>query len=215
MLSPRGKSSRTIVLDARTMGVVGAAAVLIAVLSFLVGRWSAGEGERAAEAAVAARTGSEAASEEPEPIPVRQSPLEQDLSFLDEVDRESADAGSAGRPPSVRTQRTATPPEEPGPASPAGPRNAAPSSAATPPPPPADAQGYLIQVFASQYRERAEEVRRHLSRKGYPAQVVTTQVQSRTYYRVRVGPYRQKSRADTVAERLKREENLSIWIIRP
>jgi len=206
------------VLDTRLLIVVGAAALLLAAISFMLGRWSAG-GPPEGPAETVARQAAP-----PTPVEVKQRSIEDDLSFLNRVERDRREGGAAApEREAERSGEPARPPSEPEaepartapPARTAAPKPESTSSATASAPLPADSSGYLIQVFASEHRDRAEEIRARLAGKGYPATVVTTQINSKTYYRVRVGPYAQKSRATTMKNRLEREESLSTWIIRP
>ena len=53
-----------------------------------------------------------------------------------------------------------------------------------------------------------------LAAKGYPAYVVTPQKGAPSMYRVRVGKYKDRREADTVAARLQKEEQFKPWIVR-
>lgn len=216
MLDDRIRRPPVITLDTPVLVGVGLAVVVLCVVSFLVGRWSVGEPERIAA--------------EPEPVEV--GSIEKDLSFLEQVE---ADRRATPSPPAPEAQESVAVPsppkidEPPASEEPKAPRPVTPKPKTEPgpttPPPAAsqepaaslapDSSGYMIQVFASEQLERARELRDSLARKGYPAKIESTVVRGRTYHRVRVGPYAQKSRADRTARRLQTEEKLNTWIVRP
>jgi cell division septation protein DedD len=72
-------------------------------------------------------------------------------------------------------------------------------------------QGWLVQVAATPTRDEAESIVKRLTGKGYPAFIVsgTTNV-----FRVRVGGYKARRDAETVATKLRTEEHISPWITR-
>jgi len=55
---------------------------------------------------------------------------------------------------------------------------------------------------------------KRLAGKGYPAYVVAPASGAPTVYRVRVGKYKDRREADTVAARLQKEEQFKPWIVR-
>ena len=216
MLDDRIRKPPIIALDTPVLVGVGAAVVILCVISFLLGRWSVGEPERIAA----------------EPDPVEVGSIEKNLSFLEQVEADRRATPSPPAPEPEETVAVPAPPrvEEPSapaaakakPAGPTKPRPTGPkpaaSAAAPGEPAPSlapDSSGYMIQVFASEQQDRARTLRDELVRKGYPAVVESTVVRGRTYHRVRVGPYAQKSRADRTARRLQTEEKLNTWIVRP
>ena len=70
--------------------------------------------------------------------------------------------------------------------------------------------GYVVQVAAVQKRDEANRIARRLTDKGYPAFVTTFG----SNFRVRVGKYRSEREAETVANRLEREERMEPWVTR-
>lgn len=74
--------------------------------------------------------------------------------------------------------------------------------------------GFAIQVAALYERGEAEVIVKRLAGKGYPAYVVAPAKGSPTMYRVRVGKFKERSEADTVAARLQKEEKFKPWIVR-
>ena len=55
---------------------------------------------------------------------------------------------------------------------------------------------------------------KRLAGKGYPAYVVAPANGALTVFRVRVGKYKDRREADTVAARLQKEEQFKPWIVR-
>jgi cell division septation protein DedD len=88
--------------------------------------------------------------------------------------------------------------------------SAPPAAASTEPPGP----GFEIQVAALRLREEAETIVKRLAGKGYPAYVVAPAKGSPTMYRVRVGKFKERREADTVAARLQKEEQFKPWVVR-
>lgn len=70
--------------------------------------------------------------------------------------------------------------------------------------------GYVVQVAAVPRRDEANAIARRLNGKGYPAFVTT----SGSNFRVRVGKYSNRREAETVANRLEREERIEPWVTR-
>ena len=55
---------------------------------------------------------------------------------------------------------------------------------------------------------------KRLAGKGYPAYVVAPLKGAPPVFRVRVGKYKERNEADTVAARLQKEEQFKPWIVR-
>ena len=70
--------------------------------------------------------------------------------------------------------------------------------------------GFVVQVAAVPRRDEANSIARRLSGKGYPAFVTT----SGSNFRVRVGKYANRREAETVANKLEREERIEPWVTR-
>jgi len=79
------------------------------------------------------------------------------------------------------------------------------SSADTQPPP-----GFAVQIAALNVRSEADAIAKHLASKGYSAYVST----SGAMFRVRVGTFKTRREAETVAARLQKEEQLKPWVTR-
>ena len=116
-----------------------------------------------------------------------------------------APAPAASAPPASKTAAKAAPPS---PAPAAAPASAAPASTE-----PAGG-GFAIQVAALREREEADVIVKRLAGKGYPAYVVAPAKGAPPVVRVRVGKYKERNEADTVAARLQKEEQFKPLIVR-
>ena len=74
--------------------------------------------------------------------------------------------------------------------------------------------GFAIQVAALQGRAEAEAIVKRLAAKGYPAYVLAPAKDAPAMYRVRVGKFKDRREADTVAARLQKEEQFKPWVVR-
>lgn len=123
----------------------------------------------------------------------------------------SLPAGPATAPPA--TPATIATPARPAPTpAPAG-RKGAPAAPATPEPRLAEGQ-VVIQVFSTPERDQAEKVRDRLIGGGYKAFLSPIEVAGRTMYRVRVGPFDSRDRAQQVAEQVRKGYKLDTWVTR-
>lgn len=77
----------------------------------------------------------------------------------------------------------------------------------------ANGSGYTVQVAAVNERTEAEAIVRRLSGKGYAAYVEAPKGGT-TAYRVRVGTFESRRDAQTVADRLTKEERFKPWVTR-
>jgi cell division septation protein DedD len=118
---------------------------------------------------------------------------------------------AAPPPAAATTPPTATPP----PATTATPR---PAPATAPAATAADAgqsgSGFAVQVAALNVRGDAEAIAKRLSSKGYAAYVLPPATGTPSVYRVRVGKFPTRREADSMAARLKREEQFNPWVTR-
>ena len=73
--------------------------------------------------------------------------------------------------------------------------------------------GFVVQVAAVRQRGEADTIARRLSTKGYPA-FVTSPPGAAHLYRVRVGTYKDRREAESIAARLEKEEQFKPWITR-
>jgi cell division septation protein DedD len=235
MASNQDDSFREIQLGGKQLVFLAMAVVVIGVSVFLAGVM-VGRGVLAAKGPMSdsANAGSSlaAAETDPPPPPASASP------------GSSASPATAGEKLSYAERLGATePPKEPLPQQ-ASPEQAAPtpkpeSAAATPvaaeatakpapatPPAPPDAppvvpmttepagSGFAIQVAALREAEEADAMAKRLAGKGYPAYVVSPQRGSAPIYRVRVGKFKERREADTIAARLQKEEQFKPWTVR-
>ena len=74
--------------------------------------------------------------------------------------------------------------------------------------------GFAIQVAALTKRSEAEAVARGLSTKGYSAYVMNPDAGAPQMFRVRVGKFKERREAESIATRLQKEEQLKPWIVR-
>ena len=122
-----------------------------------------------------------------------------------------------GSEPAPEQLRKAEPPADPPSPKPEAPASAsareggvAAAAASTEPPGP----GFAIQVAALRERDEADQIVKRLAGKGYPAYVVAPVKGAPSVYRVRVGKYKDRREADTVAARLQKEEQFKPWVVR-
>ena len=142
----------------------------------------------------------EAPAPEPEPAPVT-------AKVADPAPAAKAPV-AAPKPEPVKPEpaKKADAPPKPEPAKPATP-------VATAAGEPAGA-GFAIQVAALKEPSEADAIVKKLAGKGYPAYVVMPQKGAPSMYRVRVGKYKERREADSVAARLQKEEQFKPWIVR-
>ena len=129
------------------------------------------------------------------------SPLDA-LSYFDRLSRTDAEPETLVAPAGELAPELAVAPSSPGPPSAAG--------------VPVAAGSFVVQVTALRSGDAARTVAAELVAKGYPALVVDPAPGApRAVYRVRVGPYADKSEADTVRDRLETEEPFTPFVIQP
>ena len=120
-------------------------------------------------------------------------------------------------PPVVATAPARTPPQQPSPKPRAVTLTPTPPAAApvvaTAPSAPAG-EGYVIQVAALREHGDADAIANRLASKGYSAFVIPPGAATPTMYRVRVGKFKTKREAETVAAKLQKEEQFKPWITR-
>jgi DedD protein len=155
-----------------------------------------------------------------------------DLSYFSRLEDEGrpvealkpAAAASAAAPrpaPLTAPVTTAKPEPKPAPA----PAPVATAAAAPPPPRPAPEPApaaaasapsgqWAVQVAALNVRSEAEAVAKRLSSKGYTAYVETPANGAPGVFRVRIGPFKTRREADTMAMRLEKEEQFKPWVTR-
>ena len=71
-----------------------------------------------------------------------------------------------------------------------------------------------VQIAALNVRTEAEAIAKRLSSKGYSAYVVAPASGTPAVYRVRVGKFPTRREAESIASRLKKEEQFNPWVTR-
>jgi cell division protein FtsN len=85
------------------------------------------------------------------------------------------------------------------------------TAAATPTPP--VSEGWVVQVAALKTRSEADAYAARLTPKGYSAYVVAPQAGT-SIYRVRVGSFKTRREAQAIADKLKKEMDVTPWVTR-
>lgn len=78
----------------------------------------------------------------------------------------------------------------------------------------APGDGYAVQVAALNVRSEADAIAKRLSSKGYAAYVQVPTSGSGSVFRVRVGTFKTRREAETVAAKLHKEEQFTPWVTR-
>ncbi|MDQ3348341.1 MAG: SPOR domain-containing protein [Acidobacteriota bacterium] len=142
-------------------------------------------------------------------------------------------APPAGDPPPVALEEDAQPVppsisegSAPPPATPAAPPEPAPNAPAPAPVPSQKDRAsdvpesgtpgiWLVQVIATREQADAASLAKRLEAKGYPAFLVSPSPGARQpFYKVQVGRYKDRSEAEQVSQRIKKEEKFQSWILR-
>jgi len=117
-----------------------------------------------------------------------------------------APAASSSSPAGTRVQTqpaaAGSPPAKPAPT----------AAKELPPARPAVAGKTFVQVYSSTNAVRAKEILAQLKKAGFAVAVAETPKNGATSYRVRVGPYGDRAKADSAASRLRREFRLETWV---
>lgn len=239
MATTQDDSFREIQLGGKQLVFLAMAVVVIGVSVFLAGVM-VGRGVLAAKGPVNGESTVAANETEPPPPPASATPgssslpatAGEKLSYAERLgSAEPAkeplkpEASAPAEAPAPKAESTAPtpaatpPPLAPAPAPPAPPAakvvppvKAAPAAAAATPEAPGS--GFAIQVAALREPEEAAAIVKRLAAKGYAAYVVTPQKGTALIYRVRVGKFKERREADTVAARLQKEEQFKPWIVR-
>jgi cell division septation protein DedD len=159
---------------------------------------------------------------EPAPEPKAETPSQAgtDTTLAEDFGAEDTEAGAAPKPsaasPSAPPKKAPTPEATPAVAA---------KPAATPRPPkkptekpepsaePARAAGQVvIQVFSSPEKEQAERIRDRLVGGGHKAYLSPVEVSGRTMYRVRIGPFASRDKAQQAAEQVRKSFKLDTWV---
>jgi DedD protein len=201
--------------------------VVIFLCGVLVGRGVKGDTVNAAESNPATQTSSAAApAETPTPIdpPAATStgltyserlntpkPIQEDLKPTPAEARPPAEAKAADAPVKPATDAV-VPPATTKPAQAPAP---APTGTSSAPAPQAGRPGiWAVQVVALSDRGAANSVVQRLTGKGYPAFVLLPAANAVQHYKVQVGRYTDRSEAEQIRLRLKKEEQFEPIIVR-
>jgi septal ring-binding cell division protein DamX len=130
---------------------------------------------------------------------------------------EEVASGEVLRPVAPRTTPAAPAPRETPPApTPAAARpEPAPARPAPSAPAATDVAGdgqVVIQVFSSRDREQAQSMVAKLVGAGRDAYLAPVEVDGQTMYRVRIGPFADRARAQQVADEVRRELKVDTWV---
>jgi cell division septation protein DedD len=144
-----------------------------------------------------------------DPTAAAPPPAVDELSYFNRLEKPGQPEEKLKPPPPT----AAAPPPAP---------KATPSAPAPPAePPPADAAlaepsgaGFALQITALRERREAESIAKRLSAKGYAAYVLTPAGSAPSVYRVRVGKFKTRREAETMAAKLQKEEQFTPWITR-
>ncbi len=192
-------------VDRETLVLLGFGFVVLLVVAFLIGRWTAPVG-------FVDGPGTELVHETLEPDEA------ESLVDLGDVDGEPLFGGSPvsaeGAPPigAVPDRPLPEREREPVPTPEPTKTKAEPSRTVTTPSvepiPKAAAEGWVVQVSAVKSSRDAKALQKKLQAKGWPVRVV----RESGFSKVQVGPFAKRSDADAAERRLKREQRLSTWV---
>jgi cell division septation protein DedD len=241
MASNQDDSFREIQLSGKQLVFLFMAVVVILVGVFLMGL-QVGRGVLMARGAPGADTTVSANESEPPPPPASASPGSSTSPATAAEKLSYAERLGAAEPPKESLKASPPPESPPTPRSesPAPPTSPAPAPVSPTPPPatktavapaaknppatsaaPAAAKsaepagsGFAIQVAALRESGEADAMVKRLAGKGYPAYVVAPAKGQPSVYRVRVGKFKDRHEADTVAARLQKEEQFKPWVVR-
>ena len=232
--SSHDDSFREIQLSGKQLVFLFMAVIVILVGVFLMGL-QVGRGVLMARGAPGAET--TAANEvDPPPPPASASPSSTSSPATAGEKLSYAERLGAPAPPkeSLKPEAPAAPADVPSPKAEAPDPTPAPPATKTPAPAPASktapaksnaaaaapaspepaGSGFAIQVAALREPEEADAIVKRLAGKGYSAYVVAPAKGQPPVYRVRVGKFKERREADTVAARLQKEEQFKPWIVR-
>lgn len=172
------------------------------------------EGEPAASTAAAQPQAVPAVPVPPAPASVRQAPE----GAPRPIQAGEKQAAWPARPvPAEEPQGQASAPAEPG-----QPRRAAPPVASTSQvqtaalaasPPPPGASFYTVQVGSFRRDTDAQRLLQQLARKGYEARLLSITLPGKgLWHRVRIGTFAERAEANEMAQRLRRQENLTVLV---
>ena len=198
--------------------------VVIFLCGVLVGRGVRSERDDGADTALTEPAPSELPATEtarvstPSEPPSDAPPAVEDLSYFNRLDNADAPPEQLKAPTGTGTSAS-LPVEAPPAAAPAPPtaHEAAASPAANIVRSPAAApavRDFAVQIAALNARSEADAMAKRLSSKGYSAFVLSPADGTPSVYRVRVGPFKTRREADTIAAKLQKEEQFKPWVTR-
>ena len=136
------------------------------------------------------------------------------LSGAEQPREQLKPGGGATPPPAPATPTPSVPAASaPAPATAAANAKPAPAPVAAAPAEPAGS-GFAIQLAALRQREEADIIARRLLGKGFPAYVLSPESGAPPVFRVRVGKFKERGEAESMAARLQKEEQFKPWIVR-
>jgi cell division septation protein DedD len=74
--------------------------------------------------------------------------------------------------------------------------------------------GYAVQIAALNVRSEADAIAKRLTSKGYAAYVLTPATGTPSVFRVRVGTFKTRREAESIATKLEKEEQFKPWVTR-
>lgn len=226
-------SFREIQLSGKQLVFLFMAVIVILVGVFLMGL-QVGRGVLMARGAPGAESTTAANEAEPPPPPASASPSSTSSPATAGEKLSYAERLGAATPPkeTLKPEASSAPPEAPSPKAEApepapakiptstpGVTSAPAVVSKTAPPAPAASSepagnGFAIQVAALREPDEADAIVKRLASKGYSAYVVAPAKGQPPVYRVRVGKFKERREADTVAAKLQKEEQFKPWIVR-
>lgn len=139
----------------------------------------------------------------PVPSPDKSSPAPAPETFTFYDTLEQRNTPPSGFPATVTKPPTGSPP------------SAAPAPDAGVVSPKKPSPGFTVQITSIRDRATAEALAGRLRRKGYPAFTLPHSIPKRgTWYRVRVGHFKQREAAQEMSRRLSRQERLMVYVAR-
>ncbi len=133
------------------------------------------------------------------------------LGDTEEVDWASAEAPAGPAAPAAAEKTAAKPEPAPAPAAKSASRSGSDRGGAVSAAPPEGSMA--VQVGAFGESRAAEELATKLRGRGFPVYVSPGTAAGEPRWRVRVGPFPTRERADSAAAKLKREHQLPTWVL--
>ncbi len=156
-----------------------------------------------ARAADAAKASDEPRTAEKAPAPAPVAKVEKP-DKLEKTEKVEKSTGAEKAPPAPKPM--------PDPVA-AAPKETASAPAALPPAA-ASGDGYAVQVAAVNARGDADAIAKRFSSKGYTAYVEVPPNGTGTVFRVRIGTFKTRREAETIAAKLQKEEQIKPWVTR-